>query len=204
MEPASPDMISPQMSRIPNTRKEDTHERIVQVASRAIRKHGYAGVGVASVMQEAGLTHGGFYLHFESRNALLIEALDRAVSDGFKEAIKPSKGRDGTTNSGFRGLVEEYLADKHLASLDTGCPVSALASDMPRQEQVVRDASALRVKQLIAATRQALPQSHRAAASVVTATLVGSLQLARAIGNNSEGRAVLKSSRETLLRLYDF
>ena len=66
------------MSRTPNSRKEETHERIVDVAARAIRRHGYAGVGVAEVMKEAGLTHGGFYAHFESRDALLVEAIERA------------------------------------------------------------------------------------------------------------------------------
>ncbi len=191
------------MSRTPNSRKEDTHERIIEVASRAIRKNGFAGVGVAAVMQESGLTHGGFYSHFESRDALLIEALDRAGRDSFADASKPSKSRDGAKNSVFRGLVEEYLADRHLASLETGCPVAALACDMPRQPQAVREASAVRVKQTIAAARHVLPEPHRAAASVVAATLVGSLQLARALGNNAEGRALLKASRETLIRLYD-
>ena len=191
------------MSRTPNSRKEDTHERIVEVASRAIRKNGYAGVGVAAVMQEAGLTHGGFYSHFESRDALLIEALDRAGRDSFEDAALTAKARAGERISMFRGLVEAYLADRHLASLETGCPVAALACDMPRQQQAIRDASAGRVKQLIAAARHALPESQRAAASVVVATLVGSLQLARALGNNAEGRAVLKSSRKALVRLYD-
>ncbi len=191
------------MSRTPNSRKEDTHERIVDVASRAIRKNGYAGVGVAAVMQEAGLTHGGFYSHFESRDALLIEALDKAGRDSYADVVLASKGRDGEEISLFRGLVETYLADRHLASLETGCPVAALACDMPRQQPAVRDASAVRVKQTIAAARHALPEPHRGAASVVVATLVGSLQLARALGNNADGRALLKSSREALIRLYD-
>ena len=66
------------MSRTPNSRKEETHERIVDAAGRAIRRQGYAGVGVADVMKEAGLTHGGFYAHFDSRDALLVEALEHA------------------------------------------------------------------------------------------------------------------------------
>ena len=66
------------MSRTPNSRKEATHERIVDAAARAIHRHGYAGVGVADVMKEAGLTHGGFYAYFGSRDALIVEALERA------------------------------------------------------------------------------------------------------------------------------
>jgi AcrR family transcriptional regulator len=68
----------PPMSRTPNSRKEATHERIVDAAARAIHRHGYAGVGVADVMKEAGLTHGGFYAYFGSRDALIVEALERA------------------------------------------------------------------------------------------------------------------------------
>ena len=75
------------MSRTPNSRKEETHERIVAVAARAIRRRGYAGVGVADVMKEAGLTHGGFYAHFESRDALIIEALERADKDWLARLI---------------------------------------------------------------------------------------------------------------------
>lgn len=191
------------MSRTPYSRKEDTHDRIVEVASRAIRKNGYTGVGVAAVMREAGLTHGGFYSHFESRDELLIKALERAARDSNEDNARVAKERGGEKVSEFRRLVEAYLADRHLVSLETGCPVAALACDMPRQQPAVRAASTVRVKQTIAAARRALPESHRGAASVVVATLVGSLQVARALGNNAEGRALLKSSREALIRHYD-
>lgn len=191
------------MSRTPTSRKRDTHERIVDVASRAIRKHGYAGVRVAAVMKEAGLTHGGFYSHFESREALLIEALDRAGRDDSGTATCAAKCRNPEGASAFRGLVEDYLADRQLNTLETGCPVAVLACDMPRQSQAVREASAVHVQQLIAATRHALPEPHRAAASLVASTLVGALQLARALGNNADGSAVLTSCRESLIRLYD-
>ena len=95
--------------------------------------------------------------------------------------------------SAFRSLVETYLADAHLASMETGCPVAALGSDMPRQSPAVREASAHRVRRLIAAVRDRLPASALAARpeSVIAATMVGALQLARALGDNAEGRAVL-------------
>lgn len=191
------------MSRTPNSRKEDTHELIVEVAARAIRRQGYAGVGVAAVMKEAGLTHGGFYAHFESRDALLIEALDRAGQDSFGATARAAEKRSGKGVSAFRSLVETYLGSRHLVSVESGCPVAALASDMPRQPQAVREASAVRVQRLIAAVRSALSEPHRAAAGFVAGTLVGSLQLARALGNNAQGRAVLASSCESLIRRYD-
>ena len=191
------------MSRTPNSRKEETHERIVEAAARAIRRHGYAGVGVADVMKEAGLTHGGFYAHFDSRDALLVEALERAGRDSVEKVARAAEQRAGKGVSAFRSLVETYLADAHLASLETGCPVAALGCDMPRQSQAVREASALRVQRLIASVRSTLPAAARTAANVVAGTLVGSLQLARALGDNAEGRAVLSAARKSLIQQYD-
>jgi TetR/AcrR family transcriptional regulator, transcriptional repressor for nem operon len=191
------------MSRTPNSRKEETHERIVDAAARAIRRNGYEGVGVADVMKEAGLTHGGFYAHFDSRDALLVEALDRAGRESFKAVTRAAELRARKGVSAFRSLVETYLADHHLASLETGCPVAALGCDMPRQSEVVREASAVRVQRLIAAVRSTLPEAARATGSVVAGTLVGSLQLARALGDNAEGRAVLSAARKSLIQQYD-
>lgn len=191
------------MSRTPNTRKEETHERIVDVAARAIRRHGYAGVGVAEVMKEAGLTHGGFYAHFGSRDALLVEALERAGRESLATVAEVVQRRAAKGVSAFRALVDTYLADMHLASTETGCPVAALGCEMARQSGPVREASAQRVRRLIAGVRAALPAAPPAAANVVAGTLVGALQLGRALGDNAEGRAVLSAARKALLLQYD-
>jgi len=191
------------MSRTPNSRREVTHERIVEVAARALRRNGYTGVGVADVMKEAGLTHGGFYAHFESRDTLLVEALERASRESGEAVTRAAQRRAVEGISGFRSLVETYLADGQLASAETGCPVAALACEMPRQSKTVREASAARVQWLIAEVRARLPKEHRAAASLVAGTLVGSLQLARALGDNAQGRAVLATARNALMSLYD-
>ena len=191
------------MSRTPNSRKHETHERIVDVAARAIRRHGYAGVGVADVMKEAGLTHGGFYAHFDSRDALIIEALERAGRDSGEAVTRALERRAAKGVSAFRALVEAYLGDEHLASLETGCPVAALACDMPRQSDAVREASAMRVRRLVAGVQSALPHASPATASVVAGTLVGTLQLARALGANADGRAVLSAARRALVQQYD-
>jgi AcrR family transcriptional regulator len=191
------------MSRTPNTRKEDTHEHILEVAARAIRREGYAGVRVADVMKEAGLTHGGFYAHFPSRDALLVEALARAGRDSAAAVARAAEAKRGKGVSAFRSLVETYLSDRHLVSPETGCPVAALGCEMPRQSLAVREASALRVERLIAAVRDTLPGATRAAAAVVAGTLVGTLQLARALGDNEEGRAVLAAARKALIEQHD-
>lgn len=191
------------MSRTPNSRKEETHERIVQAAARAIRRNGYAGVGVADVMKEAGLTHGGFYAHFRSRDALLVEALARAGHDSAANVARATQARKRHGVSTFRAFVDSYLSAKHLVSLDTGCPVAALGCEMARQSGAVREASARRVDRLIAAVRDALPAAPRATAMVVAGTMVGSLQLARALGDNAEGHAVLAAARKALIQQHD-
>ena len=191
------------MARTPNTRKEDTHDQILDVAARALRREGYAGVRVAEVMKEAGLTHGGFYAHFPSREALLVEALGRAARDSAAALARAARKRQGEGASPFRSLVEAYLSDAHLEGCGTGCPVAALGSEMPRQSLAVRGASALRVERLIDYVRDALPGASRATAAVITGTLMGTLQLARALGDTDERRAVLEAARDTLIEQYD-
>ena len=185
------------------SRKELTHQRIVETAARAIRRGGFHGVGVADIMKEAGLTHGGFYAHFDSRDALLVEALEKAGRESGEAVTRALERRAAKGVSAFRALVEAYLADEHLGSLEIGCPVAALACDMPRQSDAVRAASAMRVRRLVAGVRSALPDASRATASIVAGTLVGTLQLARALGANAEGRALLAATRKALLQQYD-
>lgn len=188
----------------PSSRKELSHERIVDAAARAIRREGYAGVGVADVMKEAGLTHGGFYAHFPSREALLAAAMERAGRDGAARMMKRMAERQAEGASPLRAWVETYLGDAHLTGCESGCPVSALASEIPRQSAEVREVSALRVRRLLDALRQVLPPTAGEHAAVaVTSTLVGALQLARALGDNDEGRAVLSSARQAILEQYD-
>jgi TetR/AcrR family transcriptional repressor of nem operon len=191
------------MSRTPNSRKEETHDRIVEAAARAIRKLGYGGVGVADVMKEAGLTHGGFYAHFESRDALLVEALERAGRESVDTVLRAVEKHSAKGKSPFRAMVETYLANNHLSALDIGCPVAALGCEMPRQSEAVRNASVARVRHLVDAVRETLPGAPRATACAVAGTLVGALQMARALGDNAEGRAMLAATRKSLIQQYD-
>ena len=118
-------------------KKQLTHERIVDAAARAIRRAGFDGVGVAEVMKEAGLTHGGFYAHFASRDALICEALERAGQDGTERVAQGRASRQARGASPLRAFVEQYLSEQHLAAAEQGCPVAALASEMPRQTGAV-------------------------------------------------------------------
>lgn len=186
------------------SRKEITHDRILEVAARAIRREGYDGVGVAEVMKEAGLTHGGFYAHFGSREALLAEAVERAGRDSTAVMMQRIAARQAKGASALRALIEAYLSDAHLQSLDGGCPVAALGSEMARQPTLVREASSLRVQGLIGLVQATLPpQADAGSAMVLASTLVGALQLARATSDGKQAKALLAASRKALLAQYD-
>jgi AcrR family transcriptional regulator len=181
------------------TRKEQSHERIVEVAARAIRRAGYRGVGVADIMKEAGLTHGGFYAHFASRDALLIEAMQQASRDNHAALSQSIARRMAKGYSRFAALVWAYLHDTHLEHAENGCVVAALASEMTRQGDAVQQEAQRRVKDLVEFVRSALPEGvDPVQAEVITATLVGALQLARTLGGKA-GRALLSQTRESLI-----
>jgi AcrR family transcriptional regulator len=188
----------------PPSRKQLTHDRIVTTAARAIRRGGFHGVGVADIMKEAGLTHGGFYAHFASRDALLAEALARAGQEGVARVSKEVALRRKQGASALRALVEGYLAERHLGTTEKMCAVAALASEMPRQSPEVREAAAQRVRGLVTLIEHSLPPDVPAtSAPVIACQLVGALQLARALGNNAEGKALLAASRDALLSQYE-
>lgn len=191
------------MEIAPN-RKALTHERILDTASRAIRRAGFQGVGVADIMKEAGLTHGGFYSHFASRDALLAEALAHAGQQGAERITKGNAAREAKGASPFRAMVEGYLSDRHLSGTENGCAIAALASEMPRQSPEVRAAAAQRVRSLMAMVERSLPEGAApGTAAAIASQMVGALQLARALGDNAEGKALLADNRNALLAQHD-
>lgn len=186
----------------PPSRKELSHERIVEVASRAIRRAGYHGVGVADLMREAGLTHGGFYAHFPSRDALLVEAIEHAGRDNAQSLGERIAKQRGLGMKPFEALVYCYLHDKQLANTERGCVVAALSSETSRQHEDVQRAARARVQALIELVQQMLPSRCDAdAAPVIAATMVGALQLARALSNKA-AKELLAATRRSLLAQY--
>jgi TetR/AcrR family transcriptional regulator, transcriptional repressor for nem operon len=171
------------MRRTAPSRKEASHERIVEAAARAIRRSGYGGAGVADIMKDAGLTHGGFYAHFASREAMLAEAADRAGAEGV--ATLERVAADAPPKQALQALLRAYLSKAHVEGAETGCAVAALGSEMPRQAPEVRRAATRRIKEMIdLVARQSpdwgQPGAHEHAL-VTVATMVGALLLARAV-----------------------
>jgi len=171
------------MKRAALRSKETTHERIVDAAARAIRRSGYSGTGVAGIMKDAGLTHGGFYAHFESREAMLAEAADRAGGESL--AMMQQVAASVPPPQALAAMMAAYLSKTHVDAVETGCATAALCSEMPRQAPEVRRAATRRIKEMIdLVARQSpdwgQPGAHERA-MVTIATMVGTLALARAV-----------------------
>ena len=163
--------------------KQATHERIVGVAARAIRRSGYEGTGVADIMQEAGLTHGAFYAHFASREAMLAEAVVRACSESSAAAAELAGSTPADMT--WAAMLGAYLSKEHAAHPEVGCPLAALGSETPRQAPDVRRVTTRHVKEMIDLIARQSPEWGQAGAHegalVALATMVGALVLARAV-----------------------
>ena len=180
------------------SKRELTHERILDAASRAIRRAGHTGASVAEVMKEAGLTHGGFYAHFDSREKMVASAIAHAGLQSSTSLRKSMAMLEKKGRSPFHALVETYLSPAHMRALETGCVVAALVSEIPRQTPEVRQAASERVTALIRLVESVLPaDADNGLAPHIASTMVGALQLARALGG-LEGEALLEANRRLL------
>src|SRR5215210_5589499 len=141
--------------------KQETHARIVKKASIRLREKGAHGIGVADLMKEAGLTHGGFYAHFDSREALVIEAfgyaMDRATERWRKLAeTTPPEKRLAT-------IVESYLTPLHRDDPGHGCAVPTLGAEIARESPKTRKAFAAKLEQMIVLLAEQIPGPAAAA-----------------------------------------
>src|SRR5947199_3556537 len=165
--------------------KQETHARIVKKASVRLREKGAHGIGVADLMKEAGLTHGGFYAHFDSREALVIEA--------FAHAMDRSTGRwrklveDMPPERRLAVIAESYLTRTHRDDPGHGCAVPALAAEIARESPKSRKAFAARLEQMIDMLADQIPDVSRTVARkqamASLATMMGTLVLSRIAGS---------------------
>ncbi len=180
--------------------KEASHERIVAVAARAIRRSGYDGTGVADIMKEAGLTHGAFYAHFKSREAMLAEAASRACAEA--ATATASVVASAPPEQALASMLRAYLSQEHLKQVEMGCPLAALGSETPRQAAEVRRVTTRHIKEMIdLVARQSpdwgQPGAHERAL-VTVATMVGTLLLARAVDEPALSRSLCEAALKHL------
>lgn len=181
--------------------KFQTHARIVKRASVKLREKGAHGIGVADLMKEAGLTHGGFYAHFDSRDALVIEAFTHAMDRSTEHWRRQSEGVSAEKR--LSTIVNSYLSPLHRDNPGQGCAVPALAAEITRESAKTRRAFAGRMQQMIEMLAKQFhgmpPKAARKQATAALATMMGSLVMARIAGNSEVSDDILKSGREAIL-----
>jgi TetR/AcrR family transcriptional repressor of nem operon len=181
--------------------KQETHARIVKKASVRLREKGAHGIGVADLMKEAGLTHGGFYAHFDSREALVIEAFAYAMDRSTERWRRIAE----TTSPDKRlaSIVESYLTPVHRDDPGHGCAVPTLGAEIARESAKTRKAFAAKLEQMIdMMADQVLDvprKSARKQAIAALTTMMGTLVLSRIAGNGEFSDEILAAGREAVL-----
>lgn len=180
--------------------KQRTHEKIVSEAAKAIRQEGPDKVGIASLMARLGLTQGGFYAHFKSKNMLVAEAITH-IFDERNEAFQKIM-KDVDPAEGLATYIDHYLSTKHRDRREKGCPVVALNSDMARLPAVVKkrfEAGMQRTTESLAEILKKLnkPHPHGLATSILS-EMVGAMAIARTVSNAELSEQILDTARASV------
>ncbi|AMA57697.1 TetR/AcrR family transcriptional regulator [Bradyrhizobium sp. CCGE-LA001] len=181
--------------------KQETHDRIVKKASVRLREKGAHGIGVADLMKEAGLTHGGFYAHFDSREALVIEAFAYAMDRSMDHWRKLTG--EAAPEKRLALVAESYLSALHRDNPGHGCSIPALGAEIARESPKTRKAFAGKLDEMIEMMTDYIPNLPRKAArkqAIATlATMAGTMLLARIAGSSELSDEVLKAGRDSAL-----
>jgi TetR/AcrR family transcriptional repressor of nem operon len=177
----------------------------VQAAAAAFRARGISGVRVEDVMGRAGLTHGGFYAHFASKDDLLRESLDYAGKQTVEMLSKPLA--DVPPEDRFEAVIDAYLSPGHVAHPEVGCPLASLGPEVARAGGTTQRSLAEGLRNRIAWMRQLLPAGHRGAISEnqvigTLASMIGGVILARSVAGK-DSAVVLEACREFLHRMFE-
>jgi TetR/AcrR family transcriptional repressor of nem operon len=185
--------------------KAHTRQRIVEAAAARLRGHGIAATGVAGVMAEAKLTHGGFYAHFGSKEELVAAAIGQAFDDRYRLFLTHLDGPDPRSVLG--GFIDSYLSDAHAASPEQGCPIPPLAGEVARMPGPVRVAMVEGMDRLIEAMATLLDRMGVVDASLQATSMMnemaGALMLAGVVADSGKRSRILAASREALHRRLD-
>ncbi|WOH84755.1 TetR/AcrR family transcriptional regulator [Bradyrhizobium sp. BEA-2-5] len=181
--------------------KQETHDRIVKKASVRLREKGAHGIGVADLMKEAGLTHGGFYAHFDSREALVIEAFGYAMDRSMEHWRKLAA--DTPPEKRLSTIIDGYLSALHRDNPGHGCSIPALGAEIARESPKTRKAFAGKLDQMIEMMTDYIPNMPRKAArkqAIATlATMMGTIVMSRIAGSGEMSDEILSAGREAVL-----
>lgn len=188
--------------RYDSEHKERTRQRVVDEAARLIRAQGADKIGVAALMAGAGLTHGGFYAHFKSKDELVAEAVTTMFDTQRALFAEANAGR--TPAEALVYYVQHYLSMAHRERRDLGCPVAALAAEMVRADGPARARFEAGLREMIDGLAALIGALARPAAQdlarAVAAQLVGALTLARVMSDPASARQVLNAASASILQ----
>lgn len=180
--------------------RDETRRHILDVASAQFRESGIAGVGLAGIMSEAGLTNGAFYTHFSSKEELVREVLMDALTR--REERHKANLESGVA---LETTIRDYLSTRHRDRAGTGCPTAALVAEIARHPKATRDAFTGKVSAIIMLMaeqiRQGSAEERRRRAITIYAAMVGALQLARAVNDRQLSEEILENAVDAAVAL---
>jgi AcrR family transcriptional regulator len=188
------------LARYDKGHRDTTRRHILDVASTQFRESGIAAVGLAGIMAEAGLTNGAFYTHFASKEdlvrAVLLDALER----------REQRHKDNLENGvALETVIRDYLSPRHRDRAATGCPTAALVSEIARHPKATREAFTGKMSDILALMAAQMPEGtpaeRRRRAIAAYATMVGALQLSRAVSDRQLSEEILENAVEAALAL---
>ena len=182
--------------------RKNTYKRIVDVASQRFRKEGIQAVGIAGLMSEAGLTHGGFYSHFKSKEDLAIKAISQALESTMSALERYAEENNG----GLEAMVSNYLHPIHREAPEKGCAVAAIGAELGRLPKASQQVISSQIEQFFSLIERHLPQTldkerrHQTAVAIFS-LMVGALQISRMMWDEKQRDEVLKNGLEAALAL---
>jgi len=174
--------------------KAESRQRVLENASRQIRENGIEALGVADCMRSAGLTHGAFYGHFASRDALIVEALEYALTRSRARIAARDSDAGKRSETPLQSIAEAFLDERHVNDPGTGCALCALAGEARHANADVRALLTRYLNELTARVAKAALRGGEKSALGIVATIVGAITLARAVDDDELAKSVLSSS----------
>lgn len=187
--------------RYQSEHKAKTHKRIVEDASRRFRSEGLSGAGVASVMRDTGLTHGGFYKHFGSKNDLLIESMGEAFRETGSWLVQAAE--QAPPGEGWKAVIAAYLSPEHCDHPERGCPLAALAPELGRADRNVKariGADMVNYKDRLVRFMPGRRAADRERAFfAIFSTMIGAMEMSRMMSDANARERILAATRDFLL-----
>ena len=181
--------------------KVETHRKIVKDASRRVRSEGLTGAAVATVMKDTGLTHGGFYKHFESKDELLVESLHEAFGEIIDKLADAAE--QAPRGEAWKTIVKTYLSLEYCDEVERGCPMAALAPELARVDKKMKPRVLAELVNYKDRMTPFMPGRRTAekerAFFVIFSTMTGAIQIARLLPERAMREKVLGGVREFLL-----